>query len=161
MKYLPKIAKLSSDKEVQKYTEKRSAVGKKLLKKIKGKKNPDVIVTKNVYEVSKGQSSIDKSKLIFSIKAQEESLSNINLLLVIPKTVAKDINALDFSEEPEIIEKDPVIKWAFKNIPQGQTKDYAYTVSQDVQNFETLAVASADRPSWVARLIKKIIKILS
>lgn len=160
MELLPDIKKTASSTKTQKYDDKEQEIEKKYLRKVKGKEHPDVKVIKNIYEVTKQGNSIDKSKVTFSVSAVEKSIG-IDLLVVVPKEIARSVKDLDFSEEPEVIEEDPVIKWAFKNVPQGQTKDYAYTVSKDVQNFDTLAVAAAKKPSWVARLVKAIVGALT
>ncbi|MBW3003524.1 hypothetical protein KY337_03100 [Candidatus Woesearchaeota archaeon] len=152
---LPEIEEVDSKIETLKYDD--MEIPDKYLKLLKGKLHPDVVVTTKVYEVSNGDNVIDKSKVTYSVTADEE-LFDVEVLVVVPKDIAGDVKELVFSEMPEVIEKDPVIKWAFKNIPQGQTKDYAFTVSKDVQNFDTLAVAAADNPSWLTRLIRKIIE---
>ncbi|MEA3430606.1 MAG: hypothetical protein U9R08_05010 [Nanoarchaeota archaeon] len=158
-KFLPEINKVDSDKRTLVYE--KQEIETKMLRQIKGKRHPDVKVVKNIYEVINDDKSIDKSKLTYSVTAEEENINGLELLLVVPKDIAKNVKMLDFSEEPEVIEEDPVIKWAFKNIPQGQTKDYSFTVSKDVQNFDTLAAAAADSPSWLSKLIKKIVGVFS
>jgi hypothetical protein len=122
------------------------------MRELKGKIHPDVKVTTNVFKVKLGDKEFTKSKIHISVPA-EQHLSKVNIVAIIPKEIAETAEAPDFSEMPLVLEADPVVKWAFKNIPQNQHKDYTFTVDGDAQNFETIAVASAKKPSWLARLI--------
>lgn len=123
------------------------------LAQMSGAFTPLVTTSKNVYTVEHGGKSITKSKVVISVPAEDRTISNVDLVAVIPKEAASDVSELSFSEEPEILEADPVVKWAFQNIPQGQIKDYSYTVNADAHNFETLAAATAEKPSLLYRFI--------
>jgi len=128
-------------------------------KELKGKIHPDVVVKTHVYKIKIGDKEITKSKIHISILA-DEALSKINIVALIPKEIASTASFADFSEQPIVLKDDPVVKWAFKNIPQDQHKDYTFTVDGDAQNFDTIAVAAAKKPSWLARFIAWIISKL-
>lgn len=120
---------------------------------------PLVTLTAKTYLVSAGENQITKSKITASVFSPEnEGISKVSTVVLIPKEVAKTAADVDFGQTPTIIDPDPVVKWAFKNIPQDQAKDYTFTLNQDVQNFEVLASATAERPSLMFRIIKWIIE---
>lgn len=127
---------------------------------LSGAYNPNISVVRSVYSLSYGGKSLIKSKIVLSIPSIDKTMSNLQVVLVVPKEVAKSAGLLDTSEDAEVLKDDPVIKWAFTNIPQGETKDYSYTVNSDVQNFPTVASASATKPSMLFRMIMWIIGIL-
>ena len=74
--------------------------------------------------------------------------------------MARNASDISFSEMPEIVQEDPVVKWAFMNIPQGQIKDYSYVVDSDAANFDTLAAATAEKPSFLFRVIAWVLSKL-
>ena len=124
--------------------------------KLSGDENPQLKISAKAFTVSSGGKTITKSKVIVSIPAEQERLKEGEVVVYIPKEVASSADKLDFSEQPEILENDPVIKWSFENVPQGQVKDLAYTVDGDATKSETVAAATAEHPGWFTKLLLKI-----
>ena len=83
--------------------------------------------------------------------------SNSMLSAVEPHEIAQHVNDVIFSDDPEVLQEDPVVKWAFTHVPQDQAKDYTFTVDKDIENFDTLAAASAEKPSLLYRMLKWIL----
>ncbi len=122
-----------------------------------GDENPDITIIANSYKVEIAGKKITKTKFRISVPAGKERLREGELVLVVPKKEASSSNFINFAEEPEIINPDPVVKWAFKNVPQDQVKDYTYTIDGDIQNFETIAAASAEHTSFITKLFRIIV----
>ncbi len=57
----------------------------------------------------------------------------VNVTEVIPKTIAENVSMISFSEEPTIIEEDPVVAWTL-TLNASQSKTITYTVSKAVGN---------------------------
>ena len=113
---------------------------KKFIKK-QIKRHYEVRIRTEQFDISKNDAKVDKSRVSLILNATDDEIEAGELLVVIPKEIAESIDNVTFSEDPEILEDDPVVKWAFKNIPQGEYKEYSYTVDKDVQTFETLVEA--------------------
>ncbi len=113
----------------------------------------EVEVTTEVFELEYEGKEITKSKITIEVPATKETLERGEVLVYIPKEIASSTNNIVFSEQPIIIQDDPVVKWAFQNVPQGETKTYSYTVNGNAQNFKTLAVAAEKQPSFLQRMI--------
>lgn len=154
---LPQIEEIAEKEQTYNLKDQKE-VFEKYKDELKGKISPDVIVTTHVYKIKKGDKEITKSKIHISVPAAEP-LSKVSVVAIIPKEIAKSAKMIEFSEPPTILQDDPVVKWAFKNIPQNQHKDYTLTVDGDAQNFDTIAVAAAKKPSWLARFIAYIVKM--
>lgn len=118
----------------------------------KGSLEPEVEVRKSSFDVRFGDRTITKSKIIVSVPAKD-SISLVDSVVIIPKSVAESASLLDFSERPIIIEDDPVIKWQIANIPEAQTKDYAVIADGDVTDTDITAAAAGKKMSWITRLI--------
>jgi len=122
---------------------------------------PQVTMIQKTYTVTAGDKTVIKSKVTISVSSSiDGGISRVGTVAYIPKEVASVSDDLDFGQKPTIIDPDPVVKWAFKNIPQDQVKDYTFTVNKDVQNFEILAGATAEKPSLMFRVIKWIINAI-
>lgn len=149
---LPEIHRKKQEEETLDFDnmmEKRKDTFKQL-KKMKEKKK--VEISKNVYEIKYGERSIVKSKIIMSVPSDKNTGEGA-VIVEIPKEIAETTDEMIWAREvPEILEEDPVIKWAFKNIPQNEVKDYAFTVDKDVQNFEILAAGAAENPGLLSKL---------
>ena len=120
---------------------------------------PQVAMTLKTYTVTAGDKKVTKSKITVSVSSNlNGGISRVGTVAFIPKEIAQVSDEIDFGQRPAIVDPDPVVKWAFKNIPQDQVKDYTFTVNKDVQNFEILAGATAEKPSLMFRIIKWIIE---
>ena len=132
----------------------------KTKQEIEGSITPSIALTSKTYKVTSGSKDLIKSKLHISVLApHHEGISQVGTVALIPKEIASTASELTFAEQPTILERDPVVKWAFKNIPQDQAKDYTFTVDKNVQDFEVLAAASAERPSLMFRFIKWLLSL--
>jgi len=155
---LPQIDQLAVEEETYTY-DVAVPVVEKFKEELKGNVHPEVNVDTRVFKVRKGGKEITKSKVHISVPA-ERDLKDVNLVVYIPKEIANSTSAIRFSEKPVILQDDPVVKWAFKNIPQDQHKDYTFTVDGDAQNFDTIAVAAAKKPGFLAKVIAWFVKKL-
>lgn len=125
-----------------------------LAREVKGKLNPDVRVEKRALRIEYKDSALDQTEFVYSVEPPKGGLSSFELVVEIPKEVAKSVKDIDFRVQPDqVIKDDPVVKWMLKNIPQDKVAEYSFTVDGDVQNFDTLAVAAGDRPSVPQRIV--------
>jgi hypothetical protein len=159
-KALPKIRKLAEKKLQIKYKEAVKAKSDKFkaaAKKLKGK-GLDVEVSSQVFEVSTDTDSITKTKFVISVPSNDSTLKKGEVVVEIPKDAAQNLDDINFITEPdEVVDPDPVVKWAFNNVPQGQYVDYSFTVDGDAQNFDVLAASAADSPSFMSRIVNWIV----
>lgn len=108
-----------------------------------------VSVTKTV-EVVKASNKITGESIIvsvvkLSVAAKDSDLKDVEIIEVIPKDTASNVDQVTFiGEKPAILEADPVVKWSFSEVKKGQTRDLSYTVNKDIRltNSTTLAVGS-------------------
>ncbi|MEM3126521.1 MAG: hypothetical protein QW331_00425 [Candidatus Woesearchaeota archaeon] len=102
----------------------------------------EVEVTTKVFEIEHEGKEIVKSKITIEVPATKETLEKGEVLVFIPKEIAQSTDQITFSEKPIILEKDPLVKWEFKDVPQGSTKAYSYVVDGNAQTYKTIAVAA-------------------
>ncbi|MFH1641638.1 MAG: hypothetical protein ABIC04_01935 [Nanoarchaeota archaeon] len=133
---------------------------KAALELLKGMKKPTITKNLDVYELSTkdGSKAAFQSKIIISL-SYGSSLNNLNLIENVPKTVAENAADLVFSEDPVILQADPVVKWNFEHIPEGQTKEYSYTVNKKLEEIESVSVAAGAEPGFFTKIIAKIVGI--
>jgi hypothetical protein len=131
---------------------------KETLEEIRKSKTPDIKKELIVYKISTkdGLKSAHQSKTIVGI-THEKSLNRIDLIENIPKTTAESADKLIFSEQPEILVNDPVVKWNFDHVPKGQTKEVSYTVNKKLDKIESTSAAGGKEPGFFANIIAKII----
>jgi len=79
---------------------------------------------RRVYSIKDPETNKETKTTEFAIQIPE---GNLEIIEEIPKSVAKNVNQISFSVEPEVIEEDPVVKWAFQNTPQKDEKKYSQT----------------------------------
>jgi len=107
---------------------------------------------RRVYSITDPETNTEKKTTEFVIEVPEAN-GTIEIIEEIPKSVAQNVSQISFSVDPEIIEEDPVVKWAFQNVPQKEEKKYAQT--KGVQTFNE-TTANADE-SLVQKAAKQII----
>lgn len=155
---LPIIKEIAS-KEIRSKLGELKVKSPKAEEELGGPLMPQVTLTQKTYIVTAGDKKITKSKITISVTSNSNGgVSRVGTVVFIPKEVAQVADEIGFGQKPAIVDPDPVVKWAFKNIPQDQAKDYTFTVNKDVQNFEILAGATAEKPSLMFRIIKWIIE---
>lgn len=119
-------------------------------KEVKGKIKLKPKITVTDYIIEYNGITIEKSKSLIEIPAGL-SLSKLNAVVFIPKSVAANAKLLSFSERPIILKEDPVIKWSLSHMKQGDSKQFA--VVGDVSDENISVAASADKMSWLTKLI--------
>lgn len=118
-------------------------------------------VESRVFEIEHDGKTLTKSRIIVNMPAGF-TMSKGEMVVYIPKEIASSVDEIVFSDEPdEIIETDPVVKWAFSNVPQDQYREYGMTVNGDAQNFEVVAKAAANKPSLMTRFIVWLLGVFS
>ncbi len=132
----------------------------KLRDKIKsrlGRRGIDPVVEARVFEFEHDGNTLLKSRLVIEVPAEDE-LQDGSVVVVIPKSVAQSVADIVF-ENPdfEVIEDDPVVKWAFGAVKKGDTAEVAMTVDGDASGEDVVAIASGVKPSawtkfwlWIA-----------
>ncbi|MCD6398723.1 MAG: hypothetical protein J7L08_02275, partial [Candidatus Aenigmarchaeota archaeon] len=90
------------------------------------------------------------SKVVISFTATED-MENVEIVEVIPKSVAADISEIIFhGAQPEILQSDPIIKWSFDYVKEGETKDLSYTVKNKItEPTHTLAASISEEKGWL------------
>ena len=155
---IKEVAKVEKELSIDDAKQKGDDKFKENANKLSGDENPQVKISAKVFDVSASGKTIKKSKVLVSIPAQNDLLTEGNVVVFIPKEVAQSADKLSFSEQPEILQMDPIIKWSFENVPQGQVKDLAYTVDGDATKAieASSAAAAAEHPGWFTKLILKL-----
>lgn len=106
-----------------------------------------VRATLEVFEVKEkttGQTS-HVSRVSLMIKPDKD-LKNVNIVEVIPKSVAASISEVIFlGEQPKVLQADPIVQWEFSEVKKDETKDLSYQVNKklDVLESNTVAVSEA------------------
>jgi len=98
-----------------------------------------------VYEVENPETgeSITMSMIGKTFEAQED-LIDVEIVEVIPESVAETVDDLIFIREiPLVLQEDPVLKWVFETIKKGETKDMTYIVkNKRLEKIESITFAS-------------------
>jgi archaellin len=115
----------------------------------------------HVYNVTLADGSTQTiSKIIIRV-SHTDPLSDLVVVEEIPKVVAADVSEMKLRERPEVLLADPIVKWQFDHVPEGQTKEFSYTVPKELDSVESVSVAAGSEPSafavWLANLIQKMI----
>ena len=107
-------------------------------------------VTKTI-EVVQATNKVTKEEVTVSVvkltvEAKTADLKNVEVVEVIPKAAASNVNQVTFKgEKPTILEADPVVKWFFSQVTKGTTKDLSYAINRDIRNIGTSTVAVQGR----------------
>lgn len=81
-----------------------------------------------------------------TVEAKTADLKNVEVVEVIPKAAASNVNQVTFTgEKPAVLEADPVVKWFFAQVAKGQKKDLSYAINKDIRNIGTSTVAVQGR----------------
>ncbi len=81
------------------------------------------------------------TKISLSFKA-DKKLQDVNIVEVIPKTVAASISQVLFSgEQPKVLQSDPIVQWVFPVVEEGQTKSLSYQVAKKLVTVDTKTIA--------------------
>jgi len=133
-------------------TTQKSETPTKYKRHVIGSLHPEIHATTNAFTVNYNGKTLTKSKILISVPGAQ-SISDVSSLAIIPKEIAQTTKDIRFSEKPNIIEEDPVIKWQFSNIPEGQAKEYSMVVDGDATKHEIQAAAAGEKISWITRFI--------
>ncbi|MBI2145671.1 hypothetical protein HYU18_05130 [Candidatus Woesearchaeota archaeon] len=108
-------------------------------------------VTKTI-EVVKATNKVTKEEAVVSVvklsvvAPADKPLKNVEVVEVIPKLAASNVNQVSFKgEQPIVLEADPVVKWFFSEVGKGQKKDLSYAINKDIRNVGTSTVAVQGR----------------
>ncbi|MFC1697922.1 hypothetical protein ACFL1H_06290, partial [Nanoarchaeota archaeon] len=132
----------------------KSAKAKSAITEMMEKKAmPIISESLNVYELKDGSGYINK--VVISVDSKG-GMNSLEIALDIPKSVANDVDELSFSERPIILDKDPIVKWNFNNLPPEETKDYSYTVETDepLEEVPSTTYAAGNNPSLFAKFVR-------
>lgn len=106
------------------------------------------VAVKKTIEVVKATNKVTGESVTVSVvklsvtAPADKALKNVEVIEVIPKAVANNINQVTFKgEKPVVLQADPVVKWAFAEVVKGQTKDLSYAVNKDISNLNTNTLA--------------------
>ncbi len=87
----------------------------------------------NSFTVQTKTANYDKTSIKRKITAKE-AIDNAFVYEEIPKSIANDVNSINFSDINYIIvNADPIVKWPIRLSP-GETKIYSYVVNGNVMN---------------------------
>jgi hypothetical protein len=93
--------------------------------------------------------SVFRTKVTLTVTADEDT-EEIIFVHVIPKEAAADISNVIFTGAiPEILQADPIVKWRFTDVEQGEALDMAYIVEGEHQDVQTTSVAVYDKSEKV------------
>ncbi len=81
-----------------------------------------------------------KTLMTLSFKA-ERKMFDVDIVEDIPKSFAEDISKIEFSIEPEVLEDDPIVKWNFDSIDQGEEVEVSYWVEGEQEDNTTTIAA--------------------
>jgi len=76
------------------------------------------------------------SKIILEYTTDKD-MKGFSIVEKIPKELADDATLLRFNIEPDILERDPIVKWSFNEIPAGTTVDLTYAIPKRVGGVES------------------------
>lgn len=76
------------------------------------------------------------SKIVLEYTADEDT-KGFSIIEKIPKEMIDDATLLRFNIEPEILERDPIVKWSFNEVPAGKTVDLTYAIPKRVGGMES------------------------
>jgi hypothetical protein len=65
----------------------------------------------------------------------------VRIVEVIPKSVAADVSELVFSEQPKVLQADPIVEWVLEKVKKGETKDLSYTVKKQLESVESTTLS--------------------
>lgn len=104
-------------------------------------------VVKATNKVTGESVTVSVVKLSVVAPANKE-LKNVEVIEVIPKAAAINVGLVTFKgEQPAVLEADPVVKWFFSSVAQGQKKDLSYTINKDIRSVGTTTMGVSGRPA--------------
>jgi hypothetical protein len=86
---------------------------------------------------------IDITKVTFNFKA-EEDMENVKVVLVIDKSVAEDVDYLEFSRDIKVIKRDPIIEYTIGSIRKGQIDEFYYSIDKNIENIDYTTYFTGD-----------------
>lgn len=99
-----------------------------------------------------------KTLVTLSLKA-ERKMYGVDIVEEIPKSYADDISNVGFSVEPdEILEDDPIVKWSFETVEEGEEAHVSYWVDgEHEENTTTIAAEEPFRSKKLGQLITFVV----
>ena len=150
-----------TQEDIDRINENRNEDLRKVMKYVQEKIKPKITKELHVYEVEREDGTIQHlSKVIIKI-SHTDALNDVEIVEEIPKTVAADASDLSLDARPDILVADPIVKWQFDHIPEGQTKEFSYAIDKELETIESKTAAAGKEPSgfakWLANLLQKFI----
>jgi hypothetical protein len=100
-----------------------------------------VEVVKATNEDTKEEVTVSIVKL--SLDAVND-MKDVEVIEVIPKAAANDVSQVTFlGEQPEVLQADPVVKWAFAEVKKGESKDLSYSINKNIGTVSSTTVGVA------------------
>ncbi|MEM3127020.1 MAG: hypothetical protein QW331_03050 [Candidatus Woesearchaeota archaeon] len=96
---------------------------------------------RRVYEIIDSETNKQKKTTEFAIVVPQSNES-VEIVEEIPKSVAQNTNQVSFSDEPEIIENDPIVKWQFNSV--SEEKEVSYSIDGEVNDLATTVVVAGE-----------------
>lgn len=84
-----------------------------------------------------------RSKISLRIEAKE-ALKDVEVVEVIPKSVAQNVAELLFGEAPRVLQADPIVMWAIPSLRAGESRDLSYVVKKSLTELESTTIAKAE-----------------
>ncbi len=81
----------------------------------------------------------DANSLYYYFTNKDDRVANITLILVIPKSISKNLNGVAISTGYKIIRNDPIVAWDYKVKP-GSTVKVGYTVEKNITSVLPIVV---------------------
>jgi hypothetical protein len=103
-----------------------------------------VTTTLTVYKIQNKDTGeeIYRSKIDITFTAQS-NMENVQIIEVVPKTVASSTDNFVFPElQPIILQKDPILQWVIDKINKGETKKFTYIVKKQLSKIESTTLSS-------------------
>ncbi len=98
-----------------------------------------------------------KTLVTVSVKA-ERKMFDVDIIEEIPKSYAEDISQVEFSIEPEVLEDDPIVKWNFDSIKEGEEVEVSYWVEGEHEdNTTTIAAEEPYEEKKLSQLIAFVV----
>ena len=91
---------------------------------------------------------VSKITLTFTVNEDKKA---VNIIEIIPKSVAQSANEITFIQaQPSILQNDPIVEWKLWNVKAGDKTSLFYMVNKDLGSIETTTLSSSEGASALA-----------
>ncbi|RME54317.1 hypothetical protein D6777_04125 [Candidatus Woesearchaeota archaeon] len=85
------------------------------------------------YEVEDYNGNVEKYNLVKKTITAKATAKKVSIYEEIPKSVAYSVNEITFSETPDIVKPDPIVKWFVQNL---RDKEITYVVKSNIDVYD-------------------------